>query len=645
MTLRPQRSIYDTPLYAFILFSLTTLLIVGIHSHHFSDWTYRQDEIFTVRSASVLNASEVVQWMARSASHPPGWRLLGWAWAKAFGPQEVVTRFLSTLLTALSLSLIYRSAADLFDRRVAIFAVFILGILPFFTFYAHEFRPYSLLVLSVAGMQFAYMRWLKHQNFRYALLFVIFGILALQSHFFTVYVIATYFLLTLIFARFNLGVYVRAIGLLAAIALSFSSWVLVFLYGALVDNPNVPYFDSIGNALRILYAEMQTTPEGMGIILLLLAVFTPSYTHYRPATVRFQAHWAKWFVIAQPVLLLTLVLVANLIVKNATSRALIIIMPSLAIWAALGWSAMPRRLRWILVILLLVPALTSTRRYSPNGPYDQIVSLISPYDASHDVIVMSSRDEKGADHYPTVAYLYDHVTNLPEDTIINFVSPEANYFELPETVMSRQLRDFDAHSQAEFAEWTKQADTIWLIQINDGVEYQPAITDYIQQSYLLKQQTIPQRIPLVYIVNEYRRLPDDLETKFIFGDTVQMQSWSLLDSVDVKACQTIDLESWWTINALPDENYSMTLTLADLNGVGMVRADGTPAGVLMQQWEPDRLYLDERSLAVPCETPPGDYVLLAGIYNFENGDALAATSADGAPLGDLAYLTTVHVSP
>ena len=95
---------------------------------------------------------------------------------------------------------------------------------------------------------------------------------------------------------------------------------------------------------------------------------------------------------------------------------------------------------------------------------------------------------------------------------------------------------------------------------------------------------------------------------------------------------------------MPDHNYSLTLVLADAGGMGVARADGSPGALLPMLWTAGQLYPDERTVTVPCDAAPGEYVLLAGLYDYETLETLPVTFPDGTPLDGLAYLTTVYVS-
>jgi hypothetical protein len=52
---------------------------------------------------------------------------------------------------------------------------------------------------------------------------------------------------------------------------------------------------------------------------------------------------------------------------------------------------------------------------------------------------------------------------------------------------------------------------------------------------------------------------------------------------------------------------------------------------------------DRRVLIVRSDTPPGDYVILAGMYLPENGTRLGVRDGDGNAIGDAVRLTTLSI--
>ncbi len=76
----------------------------------------------------------------------------------------------------------------------------------------------------------------------------------------------------------------------------------------------------------------------------------------------------------------------------------------------------------------------------------------------------------------------------------------------------------------------------------------------------------------------------------------------------------------------------------------MSRTDAEPSGTLTIDWRADSYHLDQRTLHIPCDLPPGDYPLLIGLHDLVSAEPLPA-SRGRAPLpSPLVYLTTLVVS-
>lgn len=184
--------------------------------------------------------------------------------------------------------------------------------------------------------------------------------------------------------------------------------------------------------------------------------------------------------------------------------------------------------------------------------------------------------------------------------------------------------------------------TVWYLQTNAQNPRLDAYLDVIRENFGVYRNA-PWNSDIFPAVTIYRRKPDNLTEIFRFGEVVSLQSWMLHGDIQVEPCQIIRVSSWWRAEAVIDHNYSMTLTLADVDGIGIVQADGAPANVLTQLWIPGDDYLDKRSLTIPCDAEPGEYALLTGLYDTESVTPLSFTAANGVAGDGLVYLTTLVV--
>ncbi len=142
---------------------------------------------------------------------------------------------------------------------------------------------------------------------------------------------------------------------------------------------------------------------------------------------------------------------------------------------------------------------------------------------------------------------------------------------------------------------------------------------------------------------ELRELPAPPEPIVYYGDDITLQDWRLHGDVRLSACEFVVIESWWLAEQQPDDNLNMQIVMVDGNG-SMITESNNPLGqVPTSIWETNGYTADGRPLVVPCDTPPGEYPLIMGVYNPDTLETLPVRSADGNALGNQWYLTTLFV--
>lgn len=461
------------------LLMICTLLILGsvaLQTRHFDTRHFRQDEINTVHAAQILSISEITQWMGTAGRHPPGWRILGAEWVKLMGEAgvyEPVARYSSTLTMLIALALIYRLAADLFDARTGLLAVFVFGTVPFATFYTHEFRPYALLVLTTAGMMLALVRWLKHVNFRYALLFVIFGMMGLQTHFFAGYVLATLAITLVLLVRWDWGIMLRAAGLFAAIGLSFSVWLIPILHGIVVMSGGLTYaLPPDRTFFTELHESIYLAPRALGYALVLFAVAVPVGGSYRwllrprgqPGDrFRFGAEWPKLYLLSVAVITLGLAYLSNrFVVDNTTERNLIVLIVPVAVLAAYGLARLPYYATAAALLLILYPAVDGLPNYQRNVPYSDLVDFITPDYQPGDGIITSNGSSQ------LMYYLLDRGPDALEKTHFFHLDPQG-FFVQNDPFVNKVTPWMEPEDvTAPFAVFIQDRDRLWIITRGEG---------------------------------------------------------------------------------------------------------------------------------------------------------------------------------
>lgn len=127
-----------------------------------------------------------------------------------------------------------------------------------------------------------------------------------------------------------------------------------------------------------------------------------------------------------------------------------------------------------------------------------------------------------------------------------------------------------------------------------------------------------------------------------FGEIAQLNSIHL-PLYDARQCATLEIQSWWTPQLANTDNYRVTFVLADQTGSGQAQSDGLLGSRPSRPTDQEGL-LDWRAIEIPCDLELGSYNLLVGLYDASTVTNQPITTADGAPLGNLAYLTTITVT-
>ena len=136
-----------------LILMLALLLLAFALGAYGLDWdNISSDELNTLSSMGVFDggahpARALALLPQFSPDHKPVYFLLAAAWAALTGESWVTLRLLSLLIGILTLAWLFRLAADLFDRRIAIAAVLLMGTNALAITQFHNIRMYALIML------------------------------------------------------------------------------------------------------------------------------------------------------------------------------------------------------------------------------------------------------------------------------------------------------------------------------------------------------------------------------------------------------------------------------------------------------------------------------------------------------------------
>ncbi len=105
--------------------------------------------------------------------------------------------------------------------------------------------------------------------------------------------------------------------------------------------------------------------------------------------------------------------------------------------------------------------------------------------------------------------------------------------------------------------------------------------------------------------------------------------------------QTVEVETWWRVESLPERPLSIMLHLTGPGGVPVVVGDGL--GVPVEQWQVGDIIVQRHLLPIPADVPPGEYVPTTGVYWLDTLERWPV-EINGTPAGDQVALPALAVT-
>jgi len=131
-----------------------------------------------------------------------------------------------------------------------------------------------------------------------------------------------------------------------------------------------------------------------------------------------------------------------------------------------------------------------------------------------------------------------------------------------------------------------------------------------------------------------------LEINQLLGDNIRLEQ--VIRPQIMRAGQILPATFIWRAVAAPAGDYTVFLQLIAADGSLAAQHDAPPQGGYRPTgtWTQGDSLRDQHGLALPADLPPGNYRLIAGLYNPANGQRL--TTLDGADFVDLGAMQVTN---
>ena len=130
-----------------------------------------------------------------------------------------------------------------------------------------------------------------------------------------------------------------------------------------------------------------------------------------------------------------------------------------------------------------------------------------------------------------------------------------------------------------------------------------------------------------------------------FGDAIVLEGVTL-PATTVQPGSELDVTFHWRAGSPPDADYTVFAHLLDAEGAKAAQLDWQPRDAIgplpTTAWQAGQAVVDAESLPLPADLAPGDYRLIAGMYNWQDGVRLP-TSGEGAEPGDVVAVAAIRI--
>ncbi|MFN8528177.1 MAG: glycosyltransferase family 39 protein [Anaerolineae bacterium] len=556
---------------------------------------------------------DTIRWQTSlQDNQAPLWFVTFNLWRTFTGSHEVTARMGMILIVLPALALVYQIARRGFKSRTAgaLSVLVLVGNHLFFN-YAHDIRPYPLVMLVSTFSIWALQTWLMHGRRRDALIYGVSLALLLYTHYLLVFFVAAQAIFVLLAYRLTRQRIVQAVQAAILAVLLWLPWIPIFLsHMALLRSLSSSTGDTRG-AAGITVSTQPTTLENIG--KLIGAATNGQWALYALILlIGMLFLWrrrAYWLALTWGLLTPALYLLVNLVAATYAPRYISFALLGLGMAVGSTLAFLPRiRQRTLLAayncrrrfgLALNVYTFPTQVSIPPREPYRDVFRAMNTAALPGDVVLMVHGGEG--------------------DPLVDF---DARLY-LDPALIAATTTDVSAASASR---------RVWIVTrdwFGEGIQ---ETFHQIEATHPL-QQVIGQCDRAWCILAQLLEAPPN-DHPVVFGDQLPFYG----ADVEVEEQSAVTVRLWWRIeDQPPSADYSFSVQLIQLEtGQLITQVDGPlhPAGgdvVPTSAMQPGQIYIDERELVIAPPTAdqtPVIYVLNLVVYDPISGTRLLLPNGD-----------------
>lgn len=600
------------------------------------------DEWYQIRDARVSNDLYIVadHLAIQNPWHAPGYFIMLNLWARLADWHPFTLRALALFCGMLGITWTYRLGRDHISPRVGLYAALVLASSEFFVHYLHETRMYTWTVALAAYLLWIYLRVVRRRCEPSAAEWLaLFGgaVVALYSHYFLLLPLGAIALYHLLFAPKNRRCWI-VVGVMLLAGIAYLPWIfsaLLRVINRATDREVVGLMTGSETVAWVSYL----FSNGITLLLIVFALLALL------AAWRWRG-WARGGVLA--LLFFTGVVIVEILIVGALvrvfvderTRYLIFVWPLLAVVVGIGIAEAGRLLRgergralstlalgvWVVIGVRnnLYPTFTATLPGSTlTFPLQIAMRELRELHTPGDFIVSIVPDDNNYERYNNISPFYVALERLAADTRPLGIALEGTQQDLYADVMS------DVGAERSY---------VWLSYLTEPTPAPlPEFAAVLSEQYAFCGQA-GGRPDLHLRFDEYARSPvcctpesNPRPPLIDYGNGLRLLG---VDLVPEGAGLRV-FASWDGADRLPPETYSVALHVLDGNETLLAQVDyGLPGETFTC---PDQM-MDVSQL------PPGEYHVIAIVYNWQTGARLVGTLEASGEAGDALPVSAFRIS-
>lgn len=171
---------------------ITIILIAALlRIYHLGSEDLWLDETSSIELVSTRSLWEIAIELPQSDPHPPLYYLLFDGWISVFGTSAVAVRSLSVIFSIAILPVVYLLGRRLFNHYVGLFGIAFLAVSRFHIYHAQEARMYAVFAFFAALSFYFFIRFSQDRDTISLFGYAAFTALAVFTHVYGVFIIAT----------------------------------------------------------------------------------------------------------------------------------------------------------------------------------------------------------------------------------------------------------------------------------------------------------------------------------------------------------------------------------------------------------------------------------------------------------------------